>query len=89
MPTKRRKLAVRQIGISPAAIEAWRAGDYWALHHELSLKPWQMPDWHDDPPDNRPLGFGGQPDPAALKQQLIELAGPPPRRWRYNGHGRT
>jgi len=88
MATKRRKLSARPIGISAAAIEAWRAGDFWTLHRALDLKVWQMPHWNSDPPEPRPTGDW----PPVLrawehlldcKAQLVELAGPPPRRWHY------
>ena len=91
MPTKRRKIApLRVPGITEAAIECWRKGDYWGLHHELGLQLWQMPSWLDDPPDEpwkvQPLPHGRRwPDPAVLKAQLIEVAGPPPRRWHFRG----
>jgi hypothetical protein len=89
MPTKRRKLGARAIGIDPAAIEAWRAGDYWALHRALRLRVWQMPDWRCDPPDDGPRPLSGHyaPDPTALKRALVELAGPPPKRWFFRSHG--
>jgi hypothetical protein len=35
MPTKRRRLTNRQVGIPAAAIEAWRAGDQVALRGRL------------------------------------------------------
>jgi hypothetical protein len=92
VPVKRRKLHVRSIGISDAAIAAWRAGDYWCLHHALHLKVWQMPDWNEDPPEEarEPLpGFEPAPDTANLKARLIEVAGPPPRRWRYRRDAAT
>jgi hypothetical protein len=87
VPTKRRKRGARQIGISAEAIAAWQAGNYWALWRELHLKLWQMPDWNCDPPEQlAPAlpGFEAAPDTTALKAALIELAGPPPRRWIYS-----
>ena len=41
MPTKRRKLSTRQIGIPEAAIAAWRAGDLHELNRLLGIRPWQ------------------------------------------------
>jgi hypothetical protein len=74
--------------IAPEAAEAWRSGDYWALHRVLGLQVWQMPDWGCDPPDAestpQPIyGYPRNPDTAALKTALIEIAGPPPKRWFY------
>jgi hypothetical protein len=74
--------------ISPDAIASWQSGDYWALHHALGMRPWQMPDWNCDPPEEpwkvQPLPQRPRaPDPEAIKAALIEIAGPPPRRWRY------
>jgi hypothetical protein len=40
VPTKRRKVAPRLSGLTPAAVDAWRAGDYMALHRALGLSPW-------------------------------------------------
>lgn len=90
MPTKRYRIERRPVAhLTPAAIAAWQAGDYWALHGALGLRPWQMPDWTRDPPgrdeQSAELPYPG-PDVIALKAALVEMAGPPPRRWRY---GRT
>ncbi|TGR13059.1 hypothetical protein EN833_07750 [Mesorhizobium sp. M4B.F.Ca.ET.190.01.1.1] len=43
MPTKRKPL-YRDIKrrVTPAAVEAFRAGDYAALHRILGLRPWEM-----------------------------------------------
>lgn len=88
MPTNRvrRARAPSPDAITPAAIAAWRAADYWALHEALRLPLWSMPDWGCDPPEEswkvQPLPHGPRyPDPAVLKARLIEIAGPPPRRW--------
>jgi hypothetical protein len=43
LPSKRQRVG-RNIGahrITPAAVAAFLAGDYRALHHELNLRPWQ------------------------------------------------
>jgi hypothetical protein len=74
--------------ITPEAAQTWKAGDYWALHHALGLRIWQMPDWDCDPPDSedtpQPIySYPRNPDTAALKAMLIEAAGPPPRLWFY------
>jgi hypothetical protein len=85
MPTKRRRLTNRRVGIPLEAIAAWRAGDYWGLHRALKLRLWQMPSWECDPPNEdepqTPPGLPRAPDPVALKRALIEIAGPPPKRW--------
>ncbi len=42
MPTKRKRLSRQaQQRISPAAFEAYRAGDYMALHRALGLAPYE------------------------------------------------
>ncbi len=43
MPTKRRRLPHAIIGsrITDAAIDAYRRGDYLALHRALHLRPWE------------------------------------------------
>jgi hypothetical protein len=72
--------------ITPAAIAAWRAGDYWALHAALGLSVVQMPSWGDDDPGcSNPYlpGFKQPPDPVECKAALVALAGPPPKRWFY------
>jgi hypothetical protein len=86
MPTKRRKIAPHPAArLTPAAIEAWRAGDYWRLHHELGLKVWVMPDWGCDPPmedpPEWPAAIAEYEYVLAMQQLLIEVAGPGPRRW--------
>jgi hypothetical protein len=88
MPTKRTRRSRHAVvhRITPEAVQAWQAGDYWALHDALGLRLWQMPDWGHDPPDepgrNHPLPhLPPAPDPIVLQAQLIAVAGPPPRRW--------
>ena len=88
MPTNRTR---RQRGrgaevITPEAVAAWRAGDYWALHRALNLRPWQMPDWRCDPPgeDDRPGALRSAypvPDVGVIKVMLLEAAGPASRTW--------
>jgi len=41
MPVKRRNAKARPHRITPEAVEAFRAGDYMALHHALGLAPWE------------------------------------------------
>ena len=88
MPTKRRKIAPTRQGIRPEAVEAWKRGAFWELHRALGRKVWQMPDWTEDPPEPRPaanwqLAIRAWEHLVAAKARLVELAGPPPRRWRY------
>jgi hypothetical protein len=39
--TPRRRAGARKRNIKPLAIEAWKAGDYIALHQALGLAPWE------------------------------------------------
>jgi hypothetical protein len=41
MPVKARTAKARRHRITPAAVEAFRAGDERALHRALDLRPWQ------------------------------------------------
>ncbi len=41
MPVKRRLLKGTLHRITPAAVEAFQAGDYTALHLALGLRPWE------------------------------------------------
>ena len=41
MPVKRRASKMLAHRVTPEAVEAYAAGDYAALHRELSLAPWQ------------------------------------------------
>ena len=41
MPVKRRLDKSRPHRITPEAVEAYRAGDFLALHHALGLRPWE------------------------------------------------
>ena len=88
MPTKRRKIAPHPAArLTAAAIEAWKAGDYWRLHRELHVPIWLMPDWWCDPPlddpPNWPASIEAYEYVCAMQKQLIEMAGPPPKRWYY------
>jgi hypothetical protein len=91
MPTKRRRLAARQIGISGPAIAAWRAGDFHGLSRTLGIRPWQPTPW---PVRLTALGVDQKPCPVqngmplwgsddyahaqALQRALIAAAGDPP-----------
>ena len=62
--------------ITPAAIEAYRAGDASALHRALGLKPWEASplrvegdgSWRDD----GTIWTASLPQAAALRKQLKE-----------------
>jgi hypothetical protein len=98
MPTKRRKLTARPIGISPRAIEAWQAGDVHGCHQALGIWPWDHSPFHvtsAEPPQwlvDRDIGSS---DAIAgvenwrrawsLRTALIQLAGPPGE---FDRHGR-
>ena len=70
MPTKRRTAKGRPHRITPEAVNAFRAGDWIALHRALGLRPWQPSPLEaftpEPPPDMRggpwadawPLAFG-------------------------------
>jgi hypothetical protein len=87
--TKRHKRhPLERSRVTPEAIAAWQAGDYWGLHAALGLRVWQMPDWGEDPPE-RPLGLAPgytQQNCALLQAALLELAGRPPEEWSYDHH---
>jgi hypothetical protein len=94
MPTKRRRLAPRPAAkLTLAAVEAWKAGDYWRLHGALHVPIWLMPDFGFDPPLDDPPDWPASIEAyeyiCEMQRQLIEVAGPPPRRWHYKGtrHG--
>jgi hypothetical protein len=79
MPTKRRRLTNRQISIPPAAIEAWRIGDFSALRAALGIKPWQESPFHVDGPE--PPAWVHYKDlwrwSWELRCRLIEVSGEP------------
>jgi hypothetical protein len=80
-------LSARPLGISAAAIEAWRAGDRAELHRTLQLRP-----WHPSPltvtahcpyPPASPTA-ASWPRVLDLRRELIERAVKPGRRERPN-----
>jgi hypothetical protein len=94
MPTKRRRLANRQIGISPAAVEAWRIGDFHGLNQALGIRPWELSPFdasEDDDPEDPPRSLIASSEPPGelwcralvLRRRLIELAGKPGRVGRH------
>ena len=78
MPVKRRNSKARPNRITPESVEAFRAGDYMALHRALGLPPWHpspLPDSVDalgvnpkGPPDYRTGESWGE-----FWQQAVEL----------------
>jgi hypothetical protein len=88
MPTKRRRLANRQVGIPPAALEAWRVGDFHKLNRALGIRPWQ-PSPFDvtsrEPPASAPVNtpfYDAWPHAWALREALLQH-GPPGRVGRH------
>jgi hypothetical protein len=61
VPTKRKRRAPIAVGLTAAAVEAWRVGDAGTLRSELGIRPWGFCPWPtevyslgvdpDDPPD--------------------------------------
>lgn len=86
MPTKRTKIAPRRVAIPPAAIEAWRAGNWKQLHRELGLTPVDISPFDADRSSAETaaawaekglLYFGTHRRAMELRETLIELAGEP------------
>lgn len=46
MPVKARRAKSRAHAITPAAVQAFIADDYFALHQALGLKPWNVSPLH-------------------------------------------
>lgn len=77
MPRKRRAEKRTRFKITPEAIEAFRAGDQWALHRALGLKLWEINPLTvgDDEPCPYPLNSGGYdswPQAVELRRALQE-----------------
>lgn len=83
MPTKRRKLATRAIGISQAAIEAWKSGDFHGLNREIGVRPWQTSPFDADRTQPSDDAVTAWPRAAELRAALIEAAGRPGRVGRH------
>jgi hypothetical protein len=97
VPTKRRRLANRQIGIaniSPAAVEARLIGDWHGLYEALGIDarvPSPFDVGEDDDPEDPPRGLFASTEPPGelwcralvLRRRLIELAGKPGRVGRH------
>jgi hypothetical protein len=92
MPTKRTKRVPTRIGISEAAIQAWRIGDFHALNYELGVHPFQVspfdatgpepPSWCTD--RKTTCWCMSWPRGWELRQALLKAAGPPGR---FDRHG--
>ena len=86
MPTKRRRLANRQIGIPAAAVEAWRVGDFHGLNQALGVYPHQFAPWplevsmlgvNPDGPDHREHDpIYGWERAVALQRALLAICPP-------------
>ncbi|CAN7517013.1 hypothetical protein [Mesorhizobium caraganae] len=76
MPVKRRKAKGKTHKITDAAIEAYKARDFIALHRSLNLRPWEM-----SPLPDHPLGCDPERPPnhadanlfAQSFQQAVDL----------------
>jgi hypothetical protein len=84
MPTRRHKIAPERTGLTQAAIEAWKAGDFHALNHELGIGPHQISPF--DAISARPLATSTDsvwarswPKALQLRKRLMLVAGPPGR----------
>jgi hypothetical protein len=89
MPTKRVKRTPARIGVSAEAAEAWRIGDWHAVNRAFGVLPCdhspfdvngsEPPEWERD----RPWRVASRKRAWALRQALIEAAGPPGRVGRH------
>jgi hypothetical protein len=78
MPIKRRMPKGRLHRVTPAAVDAFRAGDYAALHRALGLRPWETsPLEVDDGPcpwSGNSAGAASWPQAQELRDELLRLA---------------
>jgi hypothetical protein len=82
MPTMRRKRASRRIGLSAAALEAWRQGDFHGVNRDLGIRSWEVSPFDATEPEPPEWSDGGPwhhswPRAWELRQALIEAAGAP------------
>ena len=73
MPAKRRVGKMRALAITPEAVEAFRAGNWIALHRALGLKPWEASPLHAERHAERPSSSvyaESLPQALELKAQL-------------------
>jgi hypothetical protein len=88
MATKRTKRIPARVGLSEAAIAAWRAGDFHGLARALELVPFKPHPWPLEltalgcdqgpvPADAGELWRQGWPRAQLLQRALLEAAGPP------------
>jgi hypothetical protein len=98
MPTKRTKRNPARVGLSEAAIAAWKIGDFHALARALELVPFQPHPWpleltalgcHQGPPpaDAGELWRQGWPRAQLLQRALLEVAGEPGMMGRHGEPG--
>jgi hypothetical protein len=76
MPVKARPDKARRHRITPAAVEAFRAGDERALHRALDLRPWQPSPLEaddDTPPAWAPPGSAWGDAWALVRSLRLEL----------------
>ncbi|ESY72798.1 hypothetical protein X743_14930 [Mesorhizobium sp. LNHC252B00] len=76
MPVKRRKDKSRAFKMTEAAIDAYRARDFRALHQALGLRPWEMSPLPDTPLGCNPANPPSETDRtlfAQSYQQAVEL----------------
>jgi hypothetical protein len=87
--TRRRKITPdARTRITPEAVAAWQAGDYWRLWSALAPPVAVMPDCSADQPyelrdPGWPTCLKWYEQVLSAKAELLELAGPPPKRWSY------
>ena len=79
MPTRRRKVAPRQTGISVRALEAWRIGDWHGLNRELGLNVHETSPFDATLPEPPEWAGASYRRAFELRERLIEAAGPPGR----------
>ena len=83
MPTRRRKVAPRQTGISIRALEAWRIGDWHGLNRELGLNVHETSPFDATLPEPPEWAGASYRRAFELRQALIGAAGPPGRVGRH------
>jgi hypothetical protein len=89
VPTKRVKRTPERIGITAAAAQAWRVGDFHMVNRELGVAPcdWSPFDVTDGPPPSwikGPWQARSWRRGQELRRALLEVAGEPGQ---YDRHG--
>lgn len=78
MPLKRRTRKVRDLRVTPEAVDAYRRGAWLELHQELRLKPWECSplDAHGECPDpstTKPGSYSATlPQAYRLRDQIVD-----------------